>query len=239
MKKAEIFNVNEHETYGLKCKALYYPVHVCPLCHSGFSNTPTKYTLTFSERQNKLFLFCFHVCMVCDRGFIAEYRADADIAPDYRNDYQADFGECSETYPSELFQKEFAEEINTLSPSFVKIYNEAYSAEQSRLYEICGMGYRKALEFLIKDYLTHKFPDQSDEIKEDSLGNCIKKKEYGFDEKVKSVAERCAWLGNDHSHYIAKHTDKDLDDLKKLLNMTVTWITLLVQSEEALKIEKK
>lgn len=48
--------------------------------------------------------------------------------------------------------KEFDSEIQEISPSFVKIYNQALAAEELNLSEIAGMGYRKSLEFLIKDF---------------------------------------------------------------------------------------
>src|SRR5947209_9012383 len=55
--------------------------------------------------------------------------------------------------PIEPIPADVAETISNISPNFHKIYNEAYKAEQFGLMEICGVGYRKALEFLIKDYL--------------------------------------------------------------------------------------
>lgn len=59
-----------------------------------------------------------------------------------------------ETFPSQrALTKEFDQTIKDISPSFVQIFNEAYSAEQINLSHISGMGYRKALEFLIKDYV--------------------------------------------------------------------------------------
>ena len=48
--------------------------------------------------------------------------------------------------------KSFSTIIKDISPSFDSIYNQAFCAEQLSLDQICGVGYRKALEFLIKDY---------------------------------------------------------------------------------------
>ncbi len=47
----------------------------------------------------------------------------------------------------------FEEPIEQISSDFCSIYEQAHKAEQFGLTEICGVGYRKALEFLIKDYL--------------------------------------------------------------------------------------
>lgn len=45
---------------------------------------------------------------------------------------------------AKLKSRGFNDEVEKLSPSFVQIYNEAYSAEQMKLSQITGVGYRKA-----------------------------------------------------------------------------------------------
>jgi hypothetical protein len=41
-----------------------------------------------------------------------------------------------------------------------------------------------------------------------------------------TVASRAAWLGNDETHYLRTWEDKDLTDLKKLIELTVQWIEI-------------
>jgi hypothetical protein len=120
--------------------------------------------------------------------------------------------------------REFPSEIKEVSEKFVKIYGEAEFTEQEKLKEICGVGYRKALEFLIKDYLIKKFPDKEEEIKKKFLGNCIS--ELIEDTRIKEMAKRATWLGNDETHYFRKWEDKDLTDLKKLIEMTIHFISM-------------
>ncbi|CAD6491876.1 MAG: hypothetical protein DIAAKJNI_00172 [Candidatus Argoarchaeum ethanivorans] len=95
--------------------------------------------------------------------------------------------------------------------------------------EICGVGYRKALEFLIKDYLISIKPDEEENIKNRFLGRCIK--EDIESTKLKQIAEKATWLGNDETHYIKKWKDKDLEDLKKLINITVHYIVMELQTK--------
>jgi len=70
--------------------------------------------------------------------------------------------------------------------------------------EICGVGYRKSLEFLIKDYLIGRAPEGEGQaaaveaIKKKFLGTCIK--EDIEDANIKLVAQRATWLGNDETH---------------------------------------
>ena len=56
--------------------------------------------------------------------------------------------------------KQFHGEISELSENFVEIYGQSQVAENQGLNKICGVGYRKALEFLIKDFAKRKFPNQ-------------------------------------------------------------------------------
>jgi hypothetical protein len=57
------------------------------------------------------------------------------------------------TRPNEPVPLMFEEPLSAISPQYCLIFEEAHKAEAAGLTQICGMGYRKALEFLIKDYL--------------------------------------------------------------------------------------
>ena len=97
-------------------------------------------------------------------------------------------------------------------------------AEKRDLNEICGLGYRKALEFLIKDYLIKIYPNEEEKIKQNHrLDNVIET--YVTDQRVKFLAKRAAWLGNDQAHYTQKWEDKDINDLKSLINTSLYWIS--------------
>ncbi|MCW3087660.1 MAG: hypothetical protein JWQ78_1046, partial [Sediminibacterium sp.] len=117
-----------------------------------------------------------------------------------------------------------------LSPTFCIAYNESEEAENFNLKEICGVGYRKALEFLIKDYLILRNPSKEEDIKKQLLGACIT--QYVKNENIKQTSKRAAWLGNDETHYIRKWQDKDLKDLKLLINLTINWIEMELLTEE-------
>jgi len=131
----------------------------------------------------------------------------------------------------------FNEEIKKTFPLFIEIYGESEFAEQNNLMQICGTGYRKALEFLIKDYLVKKYSEKEKEIKSKLLGDCIK--ELVDNSKIKEIAKRATWLGNDETHYIRKWEDKDLEDLKKLINITVHFISMEVEAEKYMEEMKE
>lgn len=118
--------------------------------------------------------------------------------------------------------KDFAACIQEISPSFCSIYNQALAAELYGLTQICGAGYRKSLEFLIKDYLIAKRPDVASEVRSKALGSVIN--EYISSDNIKTVARCAAYLGNDETHYQRTWKDEDLTGLKKLIDVTLHWI---------------
>lgn len=131
--------------------------------------------------------------------------------------------------------KAFSEIINSISSQFDQIYNQAFHAEQMGLDQICGVGYRKALEFLIKDYLISRETDEHiiNNIKEKFLGKCIQ--ENVQNDNIKNVAKRAVWLGNDETHYIRVWVGKDVNNLKQLIDLTIRWIENEIETERVLQ----
>jgi len=127
----------------------------------------------------------------------------------------------------------FSERIKKVSPVFCEIYDQASQAEQMQLLQVCGPGYRKSLEFLIKDYVSEVYPAEADKIKEMWLASCIEK--YVTDANIKETATRAVWLGNDETHYVRKWEDKDLQDMKKLISLATYWIEAQKLTEELLQ----
>jgi hypothetical protein len=126
----------------------------------------------------------------------------------------------------------FSDEIRSISATFCIIYGEAHQAEHFGLTQICGVGYRKSLEFLIKDYLIHNRPSDKASIEATMLGPCIDK--YVTDPRTKQVAQRATWLGNDETHYQRRWIGKDVQDLKLMINLVIHWIEAEHLTAEAL-----
>ncbi len=183
----------------------------CPYCHKSI--TPN---VLFGHKPHGDLEVLMH-CPdgKCGMAFIAYY----DIKSGYYSGTYA-----NKTSQGTLIGKPFSEKIKEISPSFNTIYNQAYAAEQQNLTEICGVGYRKALEFLIKDYAILNNAADKEKIEKIFLGNVIET--FVNDSRVKSVAKRAAWLGNDETHYVRKWEGKNLEDLKKLIELTVHWIEM-------------
>lgn len=106
--------------------------------------------------------------------------------------------------------------LDKISPQFVEVYRQATVAEDAGLDQLAGMGYRKALEFLIKDFAIHEEPDKQAEIKAQFLGKVISDRLNEF-KKLQSLATAANWIGTDQTHYEQRYTDKDINDMKRYI----------------------
>jgi len=114
--------------------------------------------------------------------------------------------------------------VRELSPNFVSIFKEADEALHLGLDQIAGPGYRKAFEFLIKDYAKSLKPEDSDRIEKLFSGNIVN--EFITDPRIQAVAKRALWLGNDETHYLKKWAQHDVNDLIKLIRLAFNWIEI-------------
>lgn len=171
-------------------------------------------------------VFCRCTNPKCNHAFISDYKYS-------RNDnYSYEFSKIAQN--AAMDRKQFSDIINDISPSFCEIYNQAYAAQQMNLSQICGVGYRKALEFLIKDYIMSSIEDEKKEgIKQKNLAKCIK--EDISSQNVKAVAARATWLGNDETHYVRKWEDKDIRDLIGIIDLTIRWMESEIETKRLLE----
>jgi hypothetical protein len=128
---------------------------------------------------------------------------------------------------------EFPADIRALSPTFCKIFHQSLVAEENGLDQICGAGFRKALEFLVKDFLIkHQYnqnPKEQNQIEGLFLAKAIK--DHIKEEHVKQCAARATWLGNDETHYVRIWTNKDIQDLKALIRIVLNFIDMKIQAD--------
>ncbi|MBN1526842.1 MAG: DUF4145 domain-containing protein [Candidatus Omnitrophica bacterium] len=193
-----------------------YPDH-CPICHIGIEAKQLAYYVSGTSGVYLSFeMLCRCPRHECGRVFLALYKPQlvGGTVFFYR-----------EAVPSIYQAPSIPESVQKISPSFYAIYSQAYQAESSGLKEICGPGYRKSLEFLVKDFILNpasKVNAERDAINKIPLASCIES--YIEDPTTKAMARLATWLGNDETHYYRKWADKDLNDLKKLIHLTVNAI---------------
>jgi len=197
----------------------------CPHCGKGIDPRVAK---AFSTKLfTMLQVHVAYQCPICEQVFYAMYPTDLMASSMYHLNEAFMY---AAVYGGHGLEKTFSEEINSLSPSFVKVYNQAYKAEQNGLDEVSGISYRRAFEFLVKDYAKSEKPEKAEAIEKQSLASCIK--EYVNGDQPDSIFDRTAWLGNDFSHYATNHPEFNLGDLKKMIDICVAKI-------EARILEKK
>jgi hypothetical protein len=223
-----VFNVQAEKYEGGK-ESCDYSVNpdICPLCHIGISPDRVSAVVS-SDRPFGRRLQIVYRCprKDCESLFIAYF---------LQKRHSTTLAGHSSTYfyesmaPLNPFEAEFSGEIQEVSPSFVQIYNQAIAAESYHLDQVAGMGLRKALEFLIKDFLVKQRPSDAVNIKKALLGPCINN--YVDDPRLKQCAERATWLGNDETHYERKWVGQDVKDLKVLIKLTVNWVESALLTE--------
>lgn len=193
-------------------------------------------------------------CPICHTSIVPQFQFGAPGGQRYGSQavivYRCPSARCGESFfsyferrgqqffligarPAEPEPPILSDFVRKLSHNYCDIYTEAHAAEELGLRQICGVGYRKALEFLIKDYLIARRPNDTASIETTFLGPCIEN--YVADANVKAVAKRAVWLGNDEAHYQRRWLDKDLNDLKALPELVVRWIETEHLTEETIK----
>lgn len=218
------FTVNNVDSSSRSMR--YSEVDTCPMCKHKISPV----FISASYDQDHLSSVT-SFCKSCHNTFISRYSGSLNSA----GSFIADNLVSSE--PSYFDKQSFDENICILSSQFVKIYNQALAAENMKLDEIAGMGYRKSLEFLIKDFAIHCHPDDEETIKSAPLSRCIN--QYIENENIKTLATRSVWLGNDETHYLRKHDDRDINDMKRFITACVYFIGMILITEDASTIDPK
>jgi hypothetical protein len=208
-----------HKTNGAQAHVNLdvYP-DTCPICHRGIEAI---FVAARSGHGGTLDAIFWCPRGECRRTFIGRY-ADAPNGV-----YKFFF-----STPTSPVKPQFPDAICGVSPVFVEIMGQVTHAEANGLDQLVGIGLRKALEFLIKDYACKLKPDKSESIKSSTLAQCISN--FVTDPNIKSCAERAAWLGNDETHYLKKWETKDVGDLKTLVHLAVNWIDSSLLTEQYL-----
>ena len=198
----------------------------CPHCgrtmsplHVGQSTSSERSSVSEEGRFSVIFRCSFEDCL---KYFVIEY-----INDNFDSASMVDY-----TYRPPIKVK-LPENIEKVSPVFVEIYSQATVAESEVLNQIAGVGYRKAAEFLIKDYAISKNNDDEEKIKTIMLGQVIAEYLNDFP-KVQALAKSVAWIGNDETHYVRRHDDKDIQDLKKFILSAAQFIAADYDADEAL-----
>jgi len=124
-----------------------------------------------------------------------------------------------------------------IQSKFIKTYLQSLEAESNGLDEIAGMGYRKAIEYLVKDWAIQSNPKEKDKILGLWLSSII---QNYFTGDLKEILERATWLGNDQTHYNKLFEEYNIEHLKELIDLIMVELDREYKKQHYIKnIEKR
>ncbi len=75
----------------------------------------------------------------------------------------------------------------------------------------------------------HCSPEKHETIEKLAAANVVA--QYIHDSRIKTVAKRALWIGNDETHYLRRWEKHDINDLVTLVKLTINWIEIEQQSK--------
>lgn len=195
---------------------------ICPICKKPTNPdlvNSSYFPLTEDETNLVLTFRCLGCKHFWTEEFIATKYSTGSFSSDY--DYKVEHIKVSPKLPTDI---PISDDVTLISPIGKQIYAQALKAEYEQLDHIAGIGYRKALEFFVKDFSIITNPDDEEKIVKMALKQVIEK--YIKDEDLKTFALASAYIGNDEGHYYRNNPDKDFTDLKKYLHGVIHYMEM-------------
>lgn len=212
----------------------------CPICHYHISpvHLDSK-SINFEDEEQKIYS-CF-ACPHCKNlfstltpiteAFPTSFGTIRCIARfDSRTSSLTPFKPSIPELPKNLKQDAFSK--------FQAVYKDTCAADSYGLFEVAGMGYRKCIEFLIKDFLLLTHPEKQEEIcnPKTSLMSLINK--LITDPELQEMAQKTTWLANDETHYTRIHTDTDLNYVRDFFFIVLDEVNRNLKIIDLKKIKK-
>ena len=191
--------------------------NICPHCH--VTNTPHhKWIVQTTDTDSVDCYLSAWQCSnsKCNRVLIAQHKLKGNGFEFTRFLNGLPKGPDWPTPIAELKSGQADEQGNPIDSKFIKTYLQSLEAENNGLDELAGMGFRKAIEYLVKDWAIQNNPDKKEDIEKSWLGGVITN--Y-FKGDLKDILERATWLGNDQAHYNKLFDEFEIDVLKELIDL--------------------
>lgn len=207
---------------------------ICPICKKP-TNPDLVNSSYFPLTEDETHLVLTFRCLGCKHFWTEEFIAY--LLNSYTGEYEIERIKVIPNLPSDI---PISDDVEMVSPIGKQIYVQALKAEYEQLDHIAGIGYRKALEFFVKDFSIVTNPDDEDKIIKMSLKQVIEK--YIKDEDLKTFALASAYIGNDEGHYYRNNPDKDFTDLKNYLHGVIHYMEMklnFLDAQELVNRSKK
>lgn len=226
MKKTIILHPSD--CYGKNIKAEYSKKEQCLRCHNSFI-VPLNhgvYSFVSYHGTDHYNVYLSAHCPNCDQiSFIEFLKITPSPLRDINEPGLYEFINLdlyqSSIFPHAIPPCTFDENIKSISPRFIQIYQQSLYAEQLGLNEICLTGYRKALEFLIKDYLINFCHNKKAHTMK--LHEAIEALEF-MEMTAPATVVRLA--ANNWTHYEEKDEPYNIKDAKPYLFAVANYISI-------------
>lgn len=207
----------------------------CPHCGKEVMPTLIHSVATENSRSKNNTLA---ILLRCPRAECKKYNVQSFsfVKPDSSSTLITNMKRITYTFKPHLIN-DLPKEINETFPDFKSIYDQSLEAESMGLDQIAGIGFRKSLEFLIKSYAICRDPDSQSQIEKETLNNTIDNR-YGDFPRIQNLAKLAAWIGNDETHFVKKHTEIDFTNMKKFLNAAALFIAADIEADFAMSYIK-
>lgn len=183
----------------------------CPFCNHHIAPILQYASYTHSDNHEKSKVVGYWACNSCANVFAAYYHLHMPYS------MMTLHGELDGTCPPLLSLTDVAPSIQETFPYFTEILRQAEIAKAHELTDIAGMGFRKALECLLKDALVYLGRKSRTEVENLKLAACIEA--FSDHPELEKAANRIRDIGNDYTHYKAKYEGYDLDQLQELIRL--------------------
>ncbi|HAR6696907.1 TPA: hypothetical protein O5S09_001707 [Staphylococcus aureus] len=191
----------------------------CPYCDQV--QTPIVKSSSGLEQNESVFSVIF-ICNECNQHFLKQYKKNVRFSGEEQTAYPVYF-------KYEKTTEYFSETLKECSPEFIKIYSQLIIAEKHNLNDLLKLGYRKAIEQLVWDYLI-KFGNKTE--------NSLQKKSFSDRINLLDLPQRqwlsdlIAWIGNDGAHPYQRHETLTIEDMKRLSSIVITNIETLIEQHK-------
>lgn len=180
----------------------YEKPSTCPFCGIETDATVISVTQIVHRKDSTLFVVSCQ-CTHCENRFVALYERVKTTDKDGL--------EYIEVLPRPK-GKALPACLSTISPRFEDAHSEAEGAETFGFTNLAAIGYRRALEILIKDFAIVELGKSEEEVASKKLEVAIAT--YLQQEQLMNTADVVRILGNDHTHYKEKYPEHDFSLLK-------------------------
>ncbi|PHV57686.1 hypothetical protein CS009_04955 [Streptococcus macedonicus] len=184
----------------------------CKICNN-ITSPIVIHNTTKKTDNNHYHLALMRFCSQCKHYFIDEFNVETMSVFGRESIENITLQDVKPELPSDI---PISDNLAAISPIGKEIYLQSLKAEQEKLDHIAGIGFRKALEFFVKDFVIATNPKDKSKVEKMLLKQVIDK--YIKDDTLQTFATASTFIGNDETHYVRKHSDKDLQDLRRYLH---------------------